>query len=198
MRVAEIVVLVLGLGRPVRREHVFEAGADGVAVAVVAADDEAGRHAADGHLLVVVGIGVATLHVEQARTPGVADAAGDRAETALVVGVGDAAWEHRADAAGEPGILAFDADTEVRVELPVRAGLQTAEETAVAVIAGGEAAEIVVAGERAADMAADIEAGPVVNRGGIGGRRRLLIVTATQIASARRGRSGHHDPSNPA
>ena len=32
--VAEIVILVLGLGRPVRREHVFEAGADGVAVAV--------------------------------------------------------------------------------------------------------------------------------------------------------------------
>src|SRR6185295_17230614 len=30
--VAEIVVLVLGLGRPVRGEHVFEAAADGVAV----------------------------------------------------------------------------------------------------------------------------------------------------------------------
>ncbi len=33
--VAEIVVLVLDLGRPVRGEHVFEAGADGVAVAMV-------------------------------------------------------------------------------------------------------------------------------------------------------------------
>src|SRR5262249_50781562 len=57
--IAEIVVLVLGLGRPVRREHVFDAGADGVAVAVVAIDDEADRRAAERHLLVVVRIGVA-------------------------------------------------------------------------------------------------------------------------------------------
>src|SRR5207237_2848119 len=130
-----------------------EAGADGVAFAGVAGDDEGGRHAANRDLLVVVGVGVAALHVEQARTPGVADTAGDRAEAALVVGVGDAAREHRADAAGEPGILAFDADHEVRVELPVRTDLHAAEETAVAVVAGGEAAELVVAGERAADMA---------------------------------------------
>src|SRR5512138_3198951 len=46
-RVAEIVILVLGLGRPVRGKHVFEAAADGVAVAMAAVGGESRRHA--GH-----------------------------------------------------------------------------------------------------------------------------------------------------
>src|SRR3569833_2539001 len=47
--VAEIVILVLGLGRPVRGEHVFEAAADGVAVPVVAIGGEGRRHAGHRH-----------------------------------------------------------------------------------------------------------------------------------------------------
>src|SRR5690349_12678057 len=160
--VAEIIILIFGLGRPVRREHVFDADADGVTVAVVACRGERDRRAVERYPLVVVGIGVTALHIEQARTPGVADTAGNRAEPALVIGVGEAAREDSADIAGQPAILAFEACDPVRIELPVRAGLQAAEHPAIAIIAGGKAAEIIVARERAADMAADIEAGPFV------------------------------------
>src|ERR1700733_400366 len=48
-RAAEVVILILGLGRPVRREHVFKAGADGVAVLAVAGGGEGLRHAGDVH-----------------------------------------------------------------------------------------------------------------------------------------------------
>src|SRR6201987_5225047 len=73
-RVAEIVILVLGLGRPVRGEHVFDAEAGGPAIAVVAIGREGDRRASNRrrHALAVVGIGVAALHIEQTRTPGVA------------------------------------------------------------------------------------------------------------------------------
>src|SRR5205823_1595135 len=87
--------------------------------------------------------------------------------------VGETAREDRADNAGEPAILAFEADDPVRVELPVRASLKAAEHAAVAVVAGGEPVDNVIAGERAADMGADIEAGPAVNRRSIGGRIRI-------------------------
>src|SRR5258708_37051679 len=50
---AEIVVLVLGLGRPVRREHVFEAGAARIAVLVVAVVGESDRRAGRGHAEIV-------------------------------------------------------------------------------------------------------------------------------------------------
>src|SRR6201999_3372409 len=53
-RVAEVVVLVFAFDRPVRREHVFDAGADRVAVAVVLVDREGHRYAAGGHADVVV------------------------------------------------------------------------------------------------------------------------------------------------
>src|ERR1700690_1106892 len=45
-RAAEIVVLVFELGGPARREHVFEAGADGVAILVAAVGGEGPRRAA--------------------------------------------------------------------------------------------------------------------------------------------------------
>src|ERR1700735_5392656 len=47
-RAAEIVVLVFELGGPARREHVFEAGADSVAVLVAAIRGE-GRRCAAGN-----------------------------------------------------------------------------------------------------------------------------------------------------
>ena len=44
---AEVVVLIFDLGGPTRREHVFEAGTDGVAIMVAAVERERLRHAAD-------------------------------------------------------------------------------------------------------------------------------------------------------
>src|SRR5258706_9727409 len=72
-RCAEIVVLVFGLGGPVRGEHVFETGADSVAVLVGAIGGKRGRYAADGDAdIVVVAPGVAALGVDQPRAPSVA------------------------------------------------------------------------------------------------------------------------------
>ncbi|MGY4499063.1 hypothetical protein ACVWYH_002994 [Bradyrhizobium sp. GM24.11] len=81
------------------------------------------------------------------------------------------------------------------MELPVCASLQTTEETAVAVVAGGEAVEIVVARERAAEMRADIEAGPVVDRRGIG-RRFVVIGAGTEIGTDGRGRRAQCEQRN--
>src|SRR5260221_8959588 len=44
-RAAEVVILVFGLGRPARREHVFEAGADGIAILAVTSGGDGLRHA---------------------------------------------------------------------------------------------------------------------------------------------------------
>src|SRR5262249_53564489 len=123
--------------------------------------------------------------------PGIADAAGDRAEPALVVGVGKSAGKDRADIAGQPAVLAFNPDDPVRVELPVVTCLHASEETAVAVVAGPKAGEIAVARERAAKVTTDIEAGPcedlrwgrVVGPVAVGGRR-----ARTQIGGANRQR----------
>src|SRR5438552_16847563 len=79
--VAEIVVLVLALHRPVRGEHVFEAGADGITVPAVAGGRERDRDAGDRDAEAGIGEGVAALHVEQAGTPGPAEPPGNRAET---------------------------------------------------------------------------------------------------------------------
>ena len=171
--VAEVVVLVFDLGRPVLREHVFEAGADGVAIVMAAVERVGLRHAAERHRLVVVGVGIAALHVEQSRTPSVADAAGDRTKATLVVGIDRAVREHDAVVVAEPAVLAFDTDDPVGSELVVGAALQAAEEAAAAVVVE-RAGEAVVAAEFTADMAADIEAGPIVDRRDIG--RSLGVV----------------------
>src|SRR5439155_11186416 len=82
--VAEVVVLVFGLGGPVRREHVFETGADSKTVLVGAIGGKRGRYSGDTDTdIVVVTPGIATLGVEQRRAPGVAKPAGHR--TKLVV-----------------------------------------------------------------------------------------------------------------
>src|SRR5882724_12754588 len=71
---AEVVILVFNLGGPARREHVFEAGTDGVAVTMVAIGGESCRHAIGGHADVVAVIpGITALVVEQRRAPSVAD-----------------------------------------------------------------------------------------------------------------------------
>src|SRR3954452_20667615 len=70
---AEIIVLVLGLGRPVRREHVLEAGADGVAVLAVPAGGKGRGHAGDVDPEAAIAPGVTALGVEQRRPPGVTE-----------------------------------------------------------------------------------------------------------------------------
>src|SRR5215831_11721210 len=64
--VAEIIVLVFGLRRPVRGEHVFKAGTDGPAILMVGVGGEGDRGTCDGDADVrVVAPGVAALGVEQ-------------------------------------------------------------------------------------------------------------------------------------
>src|SRR5215471_20697992 len=177
--VAEVVVLVLDLARPVLREHVFEAGANGVAVAMAAVEREGLRNARENQVLVVVSKGVTTLHVEQSRTPGVADAAGHRADAAAIIGIDEPVREYGVDVvAAEPGVLGFGTDYPGRRDLPVEAALHTTEEARVVVAAGNEAAEGVVVAEGAAEVTADVEAGPVVD--GSRNRRWLLGVARTR------------------
>src|SRR2546429_6601 len=131
--VAEIVVLIFGLRRPVRREHVFDAAANGPAILVVAVQREGDGNAGKGQRLAIVGIGVAALDVEQRRTGSVADAAGDGAEAALVVAVDVTGGEDGAEVVlAEPAILSFDTDDPARRELAFGAGPHAAEPARVA------------------------------------------------------------------
>src|ERR1700679_22762 len=64
-RAAEIVVLVFELGGPARREHIFEAGADRVAILVAAISGEGRRCAARNDVdIVVILPGITALGVE--------------------------------------------------------------------------------------------------------------------------------------
>src|ERR1700687_5928245 len=56
---AEIVVLIFDLGRPVLGEHVFQAGADGEAVVMAAVERERLRHGVERQRVVAVGEGIA-------------------------------------------------------------------------------------------------------------------------------------------
>src|ERR1700742_737478 len=77
---AEIVILVFNLGGPVRREHVFKAAADGVAVVAVSGGGKGNRNAAGGDIeVIIVAPGKTALGVKQRRPPCVAEPAGDRA-----------------------------------------------------------------------------------------------------------------------
>src|ERR1700676_5462079 len=156
---AEVVILVFGLGGPVRREHVFKTGADGVAVLASASGGKRGRYAGDGDAdIVVVAPGVAALGVEQRRTPGVAEPAGGRAKLVVIGGYQGAAGEEYAIVVvGKPAVLGLGTDHPVGCELIIEAALHATHEPAAASL------QAVVARERAAEMAADIETGPVVN-----------------------------------
>src|SRR3954452_6612173 len=157
-RAAEVVILVLGLGRPVRREHVFEASANGIAVLAVAGGGEGLRDAGDIDAKTAIAPGITALGVKQRRSPGVADATGHRAELVGIGGHLRAQRERSAAVVGrQPGILGLDTHDPIGRELVVEAALNTAEEARVARL------EAAVAGKGAADMAADVEAGPVVD-----------------------------------
>src|SRR5712691_1646722 len=177
---AEVVILVFNLGGPAGREHVFEASADGVAVTMVAVGGESRRHASGGHADVVAVLpGITALGVKQRRTPGVADPAGDRSKLVVARGDQEAAREqHASVAAAEPAVLGFDTEDPGGGELIIEAALHAAEETAIV------AAQAVVARERAADVATDVEAGPVVDRRAVS--RRLGVGTSRHIGRQRR------------
>src|SRR5947209_6747897 len=110
--VAEVVVLVFDLGRPVRGEHVFQTAADGPTIAVAAVEGEHRRRAGEGQVVVDVSPRVTALDVEQRRTPGVAGPRGGRTDRALVVVV-DEAGARAGERDGvvvvaEPAVLALD------------------------------------------------------------------------------------------
>src|ERR1039458_6882282 len=56
---AEVIILILDLGRPVLGEHVFQASADSVAIMMAAVERERLRHGEERQRLVVVGVGIA-------------------------------------------------------------------------------------------------------------------------------------------
>src|ERR1700739_3223941 len=159
--VAEIVIHVFAFDGPVRRKHVFETAADGVTVAMPAIDRKGHRYATNtGADTDAIAPGETALGVEQRRTPSVADPAGRRAKLVGVPGYPRSQRERGAATvvARKPAILGFGTDHPVRSELVVGTTLHTAQELAAASL------KAVVASERAADMAADIEAGPVIDR----------------------------------
>src|SRR5436305_6957124 len=162
---AEIIVLVLSLGRPVRREHVFETATDGVAVIVVSIGCKPRWRSGNRHTDIrVVAPCVAALGVEQRRTPGVPEPAGDRAELVVMGGHERVAREeHTAVTVREPTVLGFRAHHPVCRELIVEAALRAAQKSCAASF------QAIIAAECAAEMSADIEAGPVVD----GLRRRI-------------------------
>src|SRR4029077_5819758 len=177
-RAAEVVILVFAFDGPVWCEHVFQAGADRITVAAIADSRKGHRRAADTHTDVVVAApGVTALGVEQCRAPGVAEPTGDRTKLIGIGGHQSAAREqHAATAvAGQPAVLSLCPDHPVRRELIVEAALRAAEESAVAVLQAGATRE------RASDMAANVEAGPVVDHlgrrihgsFGVGARRNI-------------------------
>src|SRR3979411_3407093 len=120
--VAEVVILVFGLGGPVRREHVFETGADGVAVLARAVGSKGCGYAGDTDAdIVVVAPGVAALGVEQCRTPSVADPAGGRTKLVVFCSYTGAAREKPAIVSfvREPAVLGFSTDPPVGCELVI-------------------------------------------------------------------------------
>src|SRR6266481_708299 len=158
-RGAEVVVLVFGLGGPVRREHVFKTGADGVAVFVGAIGSKPGRYAGNADAnIVAVAPGVAALGVQQRRAPGIAEPTSGRPKLVVVCGHKSAAGEkHAIVVVGKPAVLGLGTDHPVGCKLVIEATLYAAHEPAAASL------QAVVARESAADMAADVETGPVIN-----------------------------------
>src|SRR5215210_529601 len=174
---AEIIVLVLRLGGPVRREHVFETGPHSVAVLVGVVGGKSRGYPGDGNTEIgIVAPGVAALAVEQRGTPGVANPAGGRAQLVVVAGHHSATREeHTIVVVGNPAVLGFRADHPVWRELIVEAALHAAHKP------GAASRQAGAVSERAAEMPADIETGPIVDslRGridrlpGIGPRRNI-------------------------
>src|SRR5579883_1441046 len=157
--IAEIIVLVFAFDRPVRREHVFQTGADGIAVASIVIDGEGRRHASDRDgKIVVVSPGVTALGIEQRRPKGITQSTRHRAKLIGACGRNGIAGEYHPTAtiAGEPTVLGFRTDHPIVRELIVEAALHAAQE------AGVIGFKAVAAREGSAEMPAEIKAGPVI------------------------------------
>src|SRR5215471_2130800 len=106
--IAEIVVLVLAFDGPVRREHVFEPGTYGPAVAMIGVGGEGHRGAGDADRDVVSAApGVAAFGIEQGRTEGISETSSDRTKLVGVCGNQSTTREKHAvvAVAGEPAVL---------------------------------------------------------------------------------------------
>ena len=179
----EVVVLIFDLRRPSWGEHVFQTAADGVAGRLTVG------HASEVSCKAVVVTECDTaLSVDQARTPGVAEAAGDRSEPVGTIADRINAIGEAAIAVRQAGDLAFDTNQPVRSELVVSADLAAAEEGCVTVAAGQgrvSRGETVIAAESRADVRTDVNAGPIVDR-----RRRLNrclgVAARTHVGGERR------------
>src|SRR5882724_11487214 len=180
--VAEIVKLVLAFDGPVRREQVFEAGTHGITIPLIAAGRESRRKATNANAdIVVAAPGVAALGVEQRRAEGVAKPGRGRAKLVGVPGDQSATRENHPAAAvpAEPAILGLGTDHPVGCELVIEAALHATQEP------GVTSTKAVVARERPADMAANIEAGPVVDRFGRRVDRSFRVGARPQIGGER-------------
>src|SRR5207248_10479283 len=125
------------------------------------AGDNGDRRATGRDLdIVVIAKGSAELAIKQHRTPCVAVPAGDRGENVVVAGHQRVAGKKSATAvADEPLELNLGSQHPAGCELAVNANLRAAEKPAAA-----PPDQAVVVIERAPDMAADMEARPVVDR----------------------------------
>jgi hypothetical protein len=115
----EIVVHVFTLERPARREHVFQAAAYRVTVAVGAIKGSKERSAAEKQVVTSFGEGIAALGIQQSRPQGITDPASYRTQRPLIVVVDKSAGRAcRKDEAvvvvpDQPAVLAFDADAKL-------------------------------------------------------------------------------------
>src|SRR5581483_360794 len=107
-RVTKIIVLVFAFDRPVRREHVFQTGANGVAVPTIGIHGEGRWYPGDGNAeVVVVAPGIAPLGIQQRRSKGVTQSTRHRAKLVGAGGRNGIAGEYHPTAAiaGEPTVL---------------------------------------------------------------------------------------------
>ena len=166
----EAEVIVFHLGRPIAVDRIFEAGAGGPAGPGQRVARAAAEHVVE--CAAIVGEGDTALAVHQQTIECRADPAGG-GRSPFGLGVDRVAERVRAVAfeAG-PVEIAFDAEHE-GVVLDIVADLATADKTVVGEFVMRAAERIAPAGvgETAADIAADVKSGPVVDRRRISHRR---------------------------
>src|SRR3977135_3516612 len=103
---------------------------------MVLVECESDRPAGKRQSFAVVGIGVAAFDIDQRGAPNEAGPAGDRGERAPVVGVnGPAGAANPLIVAAEPAVLTFGTHQPIPGELVIRAGLHTAEQSALMAVA---------------------------------------------------------------
>src|SRR6478736_9090499 len=195
VRVTHEQMVVFDTHGPIRREAILDSDTHGATPAGRACRGKfkAGKGVEDAEP--IAGHRRAALEVEQRRVPGVADLAGEQAD-AIGFGAGRESRVDQADArVAEIRPIALSFQTEHPVAgLPAVADLAAGDASGsiAATVSEVKASHIkeihTVAALSPAAIAADIEPGPVVNRGHHRGRR-LVVRTWRQISS-RRG-SGH-------